>query len=55
MDAAQDAIAAWAKVIENCFDGLITLTDVTNDPTNRQSADIVLHYVPYAGGNCAVA
>ena len=49
VDAAQDAIAAWAEVIEDCFDGLITLTDVTDDPTNPQSADIVLHYVPYAG------
>jgi hypothetical protein len=51
VDAAQDAIAAWAEVIEHCFDGLITLTDVTDDPTNPQSADIVLHYVPYAGGS----
>src|SRR5829696_4127495 len=47
----KDAIAAWAEVIEDCFDGLITLTDVTDDPTNPQSADIVLHYVPYAGGS----
>ena len=46
VDAAQDAIAAWADVIEACFDGLITLTDVTDDPTNPQSADIVLHYAP---------
>ena len=51
VDAAQDAIAAWADVIADCFDGLITLTDVTGDPTNPQSADIVLHYVPYAGGS----
>ena len=51
VDATQDAIAAWADVIEECFDGLITLTDVTDDPTNPQSADIVLHYVPYAGGS----
>ena len=51
VDAAQDAIAAWAEVIEKCFDGLITLTDVTDDPTNPQSADIVLHYVPNAGGS----
>jgi hypothetical protein len=51
VDAAQDAIAAWAQIIEDCFDGLITLTDVTDDPTNPQSADIVLHYVPYAGGS----
>jgi hypothetical protein len=51
VDAAQDAISAWADVIEDCFDGLITVTDVTDDPTNSQSADIVLHYVPHAGGS----
>ena len=51
VDAARDAIEAWAEVIEACFDGLITLTDVTSDATAQQSADIVLHYVPYAGGS----
>ena len=50
-DAAQDAIAAWSAVIADCFDGLITLTDVTDEDTTAQSADIVLHYVPNAGGS----
>ena len=31
-----------------CFDNQITLTDVTGQP--RKSADIVVHYVPHAGG-----
>jgi hypothetical protein len=35
-------------VLEACFDGLITLTDVTG--SKRQAADIIVHYVPTAGG-----
>jgi hypothetical protein len=27
--AIHDAIATWSDVLERCFDGLITLTDVT--------------------------
>jgi hypothetical protein len=51
VDAVRDAIAAWDEVLRDCFDGQITLTDVTgSDPSAQQSADIVLHYVPYAGG-----
>ena len=51
LEAVQDAIAAWDDVLRECFDGLITLTDVTgDDPSAQQSADIVLHYVPTAGG-----
>jgi hypothetical protein len=46
--AIEDAIATWDEVLRNCFDGLITLTDVTGQ--KRRSADIVLHYVPTAGG-----
>ena len=46
--AVQEAIAAWDEVLRQCFDGQITLTDVTGD--QRRSADIVLHYVPHAGG-----
>ncbi|WP_404386330.1 hypothetical protein LL946_07440 [Knoellia locipacati] len=46
--AIQDAIATWSSVLEECFDGLITLTDVTG--SKRQTADIVVHYVPTAGG-----
>lgn len=46
--AVQEAIEAWDSVLRECFDGQITLTDVTGHP--RRSADIVLHYVPHAGG-----
>ena len=52
VDAIREAIASWGAVLEECFDGAITLTDVTNSgPRTRQAADIVVHYVPYAGGN----
>jgi hypothetical protein len=43
-----ERIAAWSEVLVDCFDGLITLTDVTG--SKRQAADIVVHYVPTAGG-----
>jgi hypothetical protein len=46
--AVQEAIETWDAVLRRCFDGQITLTDVTGQP--RRSADIVLHYVPHAGG-----
>ena len=46
--AVRDAIEAWDDVLRDCFDGQITLTDVTGSP--RKSADIVVHYVPHAGG-----
>jgi Matrixin len=46
--AVREAIDAWDGVLRECFGGQITLTDVTGNP--RQSADIVLHYVPHAGG-----
>jgi hypothetical protein len=48
LDAIREAIATWSAVLEQCFDGLITLTDVTG--SKRQAADIVVHYVPTAGG-----
>ena len=48
LEAIQGAIATWSDVLEECFDGLITLTDVTG--SKRQAADIVVHYVPTAGG-----
>jgi hypothetical protein len=51
MDAIGDAIATWSEVLDDCFSGLITLTDVTGEGNNpQQEADIVLHYVPHAGG-----
>jgi hypothetical protein len=46
--AVRDAIEAWDAVLRECFEGQITLTDVTGQP--RRSADIVVHYVPHAGG-----
>ena len=51
LKAIDDAIATWAAVLEDCFDGLITLTDVTGTESSEQrAADIVVHYVPTAGG-----
>jgi len=50
LNAISGAIAAWTRVLEQCFDGAITLTDVTDAQVSKQKADIVLHYVPTAGG-----
>jgi predicted Zn-dependent protease len=46
LEAIDNAITTWAAVLEDCFDGLITLTQVDS----RREADIVLHYVAHAGG-----
>ena len=49
--AIHGAITTWDNVLRDCFDGLITLTDVTGTKNSgRQAADIVVHYVPTAGG-----
>ncbi|MBV9791893.1 MAG: hypothetical protein JOZ51_27145 [Chloroflexi bacterium] len=48
--AIHGAIETWSDVLLDCFDGLITLTDVTDSVRNAQRADIVVHYVPTAGG-----
>src|SRR5918998_6178894 len=49
--AIRAAIATWAAALDDCFDGLITLTDVTGTKKSaQQAADIVIHYVPTAGG-----
>ena len=49
--AIDDAIATWTDVLDDCFHGLITLTNVTGNGKNpQQAADIVVHYVPTAGG-----
>jgi hypothetical protein len=45
-----EAIATWTEVLEDCFDGAITLTNVTVSKGSQQKADIVLHYVPTVGG-----
>jgi len=49
-EALHDAIEVWSDVLLDCFDGLITLTDVTDTARNAQRADIVVHFVPHAGG-----
>jgi hypothetical protein len=51
LKAIYEAIDTWSEVLEECFDGAITLTDVTGtQPSEQKAADIVLHYVPTAGG-----
>ena len=51
VDAIHDAIETWSDVLLDCFDGLITLTDVTGTGNNpQQAADMVVHYVPHFGG-----
>jgi hypothetical protein len=51
LEAIHDAIATWDAVLRACFDSLITLTDVTGtQPSEQKAADIVVHYVPRAGG-----
>ena len=51
IEAIHAAIETWATVLDQCFDGLITLTDVTGtQPSEQRAADIVVHYVPTAGG-----
>ena len=44
--AIDAAIETWSTTLDECFDGLITLTQVSR----RQAADIVVHFVPTAGG-----
>ena len=48
LDAIDSAIDTWSLTLADCFDGLITLTNVTG--SKRPAADIVVHYVPTAGG-----
>ena len=51
LKAINAAIATWTDVLEDCFDGAITLTNVTGtQPSEQRAADIVLHYVPTVGG-----
>ena len=50
LKAINEAIDIWTETLEECFDGAITLTNVTDTALNAQKADIVLHYVPTAGG-----
>jgi hypothetical protein len=51
LEAIDEAITTWSDVLEQCFHGAITLTDVTGTGNNpQQAADIVVHYAPTAGG-----
>ena len=51
VQGVHDAIQTWSDVLLECFDGLITLTDVTGTGNNpKQAADITVHYVPHFGG-----
>ena len=51
LKAINEAIDTWIEVLEKCFDGAITLTNVTGtQPSEQKAADIVLHYVPTAAG-----
>jgi len=51
LEAIHAAIATWSAVLYDCFGGAITLTDVTGTLRSPQkAADIVVHYVPKAGG-----
>ncbi len=50
LQAVHEAIAVWNDVLQRAFGGLITLTDVTGATKSAHKADIVLHYVPRAGG-----
>jgi hypothetical protein len=51
LEAIHDAIDTWSEVLLECFDGLITLEDVTSsDGGQRKGTDIIVHYVPTAGG-----
>ena len=48
-DAIRRAIATWSAVLAEQFP-TVTLTDVTDTARNPHRADIVVHYVPHAGG-----
>lgn len=47
--AIHDAVATWRTVLASRLP-IVSLTDVTATSRNPQSADIVVHYVPRAGG-----
>ena len=49
VDAIRRAVATWSGVLRKKFP-TVTLTDVTGSARNAQQADIVVHYVPHAGG-----
>ena len=47
--AIRDAIATWSDVLAEQFP-TVSLTDVTDTALTPHQADIVVHYVPNAGG-----
>lgn len=49
VQAIHEAIATWSSVLESRLP-IVSLTDVTDYAHNRQNADIVLRYIPKAGG-----
>ena len=51
LDAVNGAIETWSNLLDDCFDGLIVLTNVTGAKKNhRTHVDIILHYNPTSGG-----
>ena len=60
LEAIHDAVETWRTVLASQLP-IVSITDVTHTIPNPQKADIVIHYVPHAGGvawsgraNCAV-
>lgn len=60
LQALRDAVEVWRTELNASFAGAISLTDVTDTPDSDQP-DIILRYVPHAGGtqwggvtNCGV-
>jgi hypothetical protein len=47
--AIHEGIATWSAFLADRLP-IVSLTDVTNNASRRSSADIVVHYVPHAGG-----
>ena len=51
VNAVRAAMATWSSVLQDCFDGAITLTDVTGtQPSEHRASDIVVHLGLVAGG-----
>jgi hypothetical protein len=48
--AINSAIATWDATLRDCFDNMITLTNVTGQKNRRRGVDIILHYGQNAGG-----
>ena len=61
LQALRDGLQIWTATLADEFHGAISLTDVTDDRKKADAADVVLRYVPHAGGtqwggiaNCGV-